>query len=88
MKDIPPLRDYQIADLAYYIANPRCMNLSDPGTGKTPSVCVMQFHLWVNEQARTAWAISRTGLRWRAGHRRARMPRVSSSTPRASGRVR
>ncbi|MGQ7794687.1 SNF2-related protein [Faunimonas sp. B44] len=50
------LRDYQIADLAYYIANPKCMNLSDPGTGKTPSVVVMQWHLWANEKAGTVWS--------------------------------
>lgn len=24
------LREYQIEDLAFYIANPRCANLSDP----------------------------------------------------------
>lgn len=49
------MRDYQIADLAYYIANPKCMNLSDPGTGKTPSVCVYQQYLWEHCQVRTAW---------------------------------
>jgi integrase len=35
IKDIPPLRDYQVADLAFMLANPRCGLLSDPGTGKT-----------------------------------------------------
>lgn len=50
-----PLRDYQIADLAYYIANPKCMNLSDPGVGKTPSVCVMQYYRWTEQGIGTAW---------------------------------
>lgn len=56
------LRDYQIADLAFYIANPRCMNLSDPGTGKTPSVCVMQWHLWESERCRTIWVMPKSLL--------------------------
>ncbi|RWM90047.1 MAG: hypothetical protein EOR84_22830 [Mesorhizobium sp.] len=46
MDDGVSLRDYQIADLAYYIRNPKWLNLSDPGTGKTPSVCVYQWWLW------------------------------------------
>lgn len=51
----PGLRDYQVADLTFYMQNPRCMNLSDPGTGKTPSVCVMQYHLWENCNIGTVW---------------------------------
>lgn len=35
------LRDYQIEDLATLIANPRHMQLSDPGTGKTPTSCYL-----------------------------------------------
>ncbi|MBN9548785.1 MAG: hypothetical protein J0H31_07865, partial [Alphaproteobacteria bacterium] len=46
MDDGVSLRDYQVADLAYYIRNPKWLNLSDPGTGKTPSVCVYQWYLW------------------------------------------
>ncbi|MBD9544334.1 hypothetical protein IB276_33345 [Ensifer sp. ENS04] len=49
------LRDYQIADLAFYMANPKCLNLSDAGTGKTPSVCVMQWYLWSNHGIGTVW---------------------------------
>lgn len=49
------LRDYQIADLAFYIANPKCLNLSEPGTGKTPSVCAMQHFLWFEKGIGTAF---------------------------------
>lgn len=49
------MRDYQIADLAYYIARPKCFNLSDPGTGKTPSVCVYQQYLWEHCQVASVW---------------------------------
>ena len=50
------LRDYQVADLAFYMANPKCLNLSDAGTGKTPSVCVMQWFMWSTHGIGTVWA--------------------------------
>jgi hypothetical protein len=34
------LRPDQIGELAFYFAQPKCMDLSQPGTGKTPPVCV------------------------------------------------
>lgn len=34
------LRDDQVADLSFYIQQKKCLNLSEPGTGKTPSVVV------------------------------------------------
>ncbi len=40
------LRDYQVANLAFYIRNPKCLDLSDPGTGKTPPTTVYQWYLW------------------------------------------
>jgi SNF2 family DNA or RNA helicase len=49
------LRDYQIADLAFYMANQKCLNLSDAGTGKTPSVVVMQWYLWSEHGIGTVW---------------------------------
>lgn len=49
------LRDYQIADLTFYMANQKCLNLSDAGTGKTPSVCVMQWFLWSEHGIGTVW---------------------------------
>ena len=51
----PALRDYQVADLAFYMANQKCLNLSDAGTGKTPSVVVMQWWLWTQHGIGTVW---------------------------------
>ena len=51
------LRDGQIADLAFYMTQPRCMNLSDPGTGKTPSVCAWFQWLWAEVKIKSAWAM-------------------------------
>jgi ERCC4-related helicase len=51
------LHDFQVADLAFYMKTPRCLNLSDPGTGKTPSVCVWFYWLWTDKKVRSAWAM-------------------------------
>lgn len=53
--DTPSLRDYQVADLSYYMRDKRCMNLSDPGTGKTPSVVVFQWWLWTEHKVGSCW---------------------------------
>ena len=38
------LRPYQAAHLAFHIREKRSLNLSDPGTGKTPTACLyIQF---------------------------------------------
>lgn len=39
------LRPYQVEDLATYMAQERVMNLSDPGTGKTPPTAVLTGYL-------------------------------------------
>lgn len=52
-----PLRPYQVADLSFYIRSPKCGNLSDPGTGKTPSVVVWFQWLWEYQKVRSAWAM-------------------------------
>lgn len=59
----PSLREDQVADLAFYIANPKCMNLSDPGTGKTPSVCVWIYYLWAHHQVGSAWVMPKRLLK-------------------------
>lgn len=51
-----PLKDFQVEDLAFYIANPKCGNLSDPGAMKTPSVCVYGEYL-KTIGVRTIWAM-------------------------------
>lgn len=55
-KGEPTLREYQIADLAFYYMNPKCLNLSDPGTGKTASVVVKQGDRWRSHGMATVWS--------------------------------
>lgn len=59
----PALRDYQVADLCFYMQNPKCMVLHDPGCGKTPSVCVYCWYLWDEKKVRTAWAMPKSLLK-------------------------
>lgn len=59
-----PLRDYQIKDLSFYLQNPRCANLSDPGTGKTPSACVYTEYLWSDQGSKSIWAMPKS-LLWK-----------------------
>lgn len=60
----PPftLRPYQVDDLAFAIANPKSLNLSDPGTGKTGVVCVLAYYHWVKRQKRTLWVMPKSLL--------------------------
>ena len=55
--DKPTLREDQVADLAFYMMHEKCMNLSDPGAGKTPSVVVFQYYLWSEKQVGTAFVM-------------------------------
>jgi hypothetical protein len=57
------LRSYQVVDLAFYMSHPRCGNFSDPGTGKTPSVCVYMGWLWDEKKVRSIWAMPKSLLR-------------------------
>lgn len=59
-----PLRDYQVEDLAFYLRNPRCGNLSDPGTGKTPSACVYTEYLWRAKGVKSIWMMPKS-LLWK-----------------------
>lgn len=56
MSDTVTLRPYQMEDLSFHIANPKSLNLSDPGTGKTPTVCVLIYYWYVQENWKTVWA--------------------------------
>lgn len=51
------LRDYQIQDLGFVMATPRCLLLSDPGTGKTPTVCVAMAWRWREAREKTIWVM-------------------------------
>lgn len=49
------LREEQVQRLAQYIAHPRFLDLSDPGTGKTPPVCTYIYFVWHEFQKATVW---------------------------------
>lgn len=57
------LRDYQVADLAFYMQTPRCLNTSDPGTGKTASVCAYAWYLWDDLRHRSVWVMPKSLLK-------------------------
>lgn len=54
--EIPMLREKQIGQLAFYVHNPKCLDTSDPGTGKTPPCCVYSFMMWDRGQKKTVWS--------------------------------
>jgi hypothetical protein len=60
VSDKPPLRDYQVKDLAFHIAHPKSLNESDPGTGKTPTACVLFYYWWARKRGRTVWAMPKS----------------------------
>lgn len=60
MTDQPQLRPYQVKDLAFHIANPKSLNLSDPGTGKTPTVCVLFYYWWARKGWKTVWVMPKS----------------------------
>lgn len=57
------LREHQIADLAFYIATPRCLNLSDPACQKTGSAVVYMWYLWDQLKTKTAFVMPMSLLR-------------------------
>jgi hypothetical protein len=61
--DIPQLREKQIQQLAFYIKNPKCLDLSDPGTGKTPPCCVYSYMMWARGQKKTLWSMPKSLLK-------------------------
>lgn len=54
------LRTDQVAELAHYISQPKCLDLSDPGTGKTPPVCVNQYRRVIEGKGRTLWTMPKS----------------------------
>jgi len=67
VREIPTLRDKQIEQLAFYMGNPKCLDLSDPGTGKTPPCCVYSFWVWDSFQKKTLWTMPKSLLRKNLG---------------------
>lgn len=60
MTEILPLRDKQIEQLAFYIREKKCLDLSDPGTGKTPPCCVMAWYAHARENKQTIWTMPKS----------------------------
>jgi len=58
-----PLFDWQIDDLAFYMKNERCVNLSDPGSAKTPTVCVYLEWLWNKKKCKSIWTMPKSLMR-------------------------
>ena len=57
------LRPHQIEALSFYLRNPRCADLSDPGTGKTGSACVYMEYLWTEHGCKTIWNMPKSLLK-------------------------
>lgn len=56
------LRPYQSAHLAFHIAQKKSLNLSHPGTGKTPTACLYIQYLVRNENAVVAFVMPKSLL--------------------------
>ena len=57
------LRPYQAAQLAFHIKERRSLNLSDPGTGKTPTACLYIQYLVQVENASVAFVMPKSLLK-------------------------
>jgi len=45
------------------MATPRCLDLSDPGTGKTPPACTYMGFLWSHRKVRSVWTMPKSLLK-------------------------
>lgn len=54
------LRPYQSAHLAFHLANERSLNLSSPGTGKTPTACLYIQYLVQNQGINVAFIMPKS----------------------------
>lgn len=57
------LRPYQTAHLGFHIKEVRSLNLSHPGTGKTPTACLFINYLVRNEGAKVAFVMPKSLLK-------------------------
>lgn len=57
------LRTHQIEALGFYIANPKCADLSDPGTGKTGPACVYIEYLYKHQGSKSLWSMPKALLK-------------------------
>jgi ERCC4-related helicase len=63
MDEKKALRDHQVADLAFYMMTPKCLNLSDPACQKTGSAVVYMDYLWNELGVKTAFVMPMSLLR-------------------------
>lgn len=56
------LRDYQSVQLAFHIQKKKSLNLSDPGTGKTPTACLFIQYIVDVEHLRVAFVMPKSLL--------------------------
>lgn len=59
----PELREKQVEQLAFYIKNPKCLDQSHPGTGKTPPACVYSYWHWSRNGKKTLWTMPKSLLK-------------------------
>ena len=57
------LRPYQTAHLGFHIKEVRSLNLSQPGTGKTPTACLFINYLVRSEKAKVAFVMPKSLLK-------------------------
>lgn len=54
------LRPDQVSDLACLIKDPRWHLLGEPGTGKTPTICLYFYWVWRDHQRRSVWVMPKS----------------------------
>lgn len=54
------LRPDQVSDLACLIKDPRWHLLGEPGTGKTPTICLYFYWAWRDHQRRSVWVMPKS----------------------------
>lgn len=59
-QEILPLRPKQVGVLSKLIKNPKWLDLSDPGTGKTPPACVYMYWLWSELKIKTLFQMPKS----------------------------
>jgi hypothetical protein len=62
-KDVPDLRPKQVEQVKFYASHKKCLDLSDPGTGKTPPCCVYAYMNHAVWGKRTLWSMPKSLLK-------------------------
>lgn len=54
------LREKQVQQLSFYIGNPKCLDVSHPGTGKTAPCCVYAYYVSERLGKKTLWSMPKS----------------------------